>query len=150
MKNMKTLAALTALPVLAIGFVGTQLAFAQSDAGTSTPTNFVTRFTQMFENQASLIGASPDEVKQAWAEGKSLQDLAAEKGISSDDLKAKMQAQRLEKEKSMLDSLVSAGVITQAQADTRLAAIQNGTVHGGFGEFGHPGPHGPPPAESGN
>ncbi len=146
MKNKKKFAALAILPVLGLGAFAT-LALAETAPNTGAgsavqaPADFASRTTQMFQSQADLLGASLDEVKQAWAEGKSLQELATSKGISADTLKQKMQAQRLEKEKSMLSTLVAQGVITQAQADTRLAAIQNGTVKGGFGRF-HGGPRG--------
>jgi hypothetical protein len=41
---------------------------------------------------ADLLGESPDDLKQALASGKSLADLAAEKGLSADDLQKAVQS----------------------------------------------------------
>lgn len=109
----------------------------------ATPDEIAARQASMFTQQASLIGATADEVKNAWAEGKSFTALAKEKGISETDLKTKVQSQRLSDMKSHLSTLVSKGVITQAQADKRLVTMQaqstkNGKggmrgMHGGMG-----------------
>ncbi len=89
-----------------------------------SPDEQATRQTQMFQSQASLIGAPVDEVKTAWAEGKDFKTLATEKGVTADQLKAKMQAARTAEMKTQLQNLVTKGVITQAQADKRLATMQ--------------------------
>ncbi len=73
---------------------------------------------------AKIIGVSEDEVKAAWAEGKSLRDLAKEKGISEEEMRTKMQTQRQEQQKTFLQNLVSQGKITQAQADARIKHMQ--------------------------
>ena len=81
--------------------------------------------TQMFQGQADLLGVKVEEVKTAWAQGKSLKALATEKGISEAQLKEKMKIQREAQMKSYLQDLVSQGVITQAQADQRLKFMQD-------------------------
>jgi hypothetical protein len=79
----------------------------------------------MFTQQANLLGISVDEVKSAWASGKSLNDLAKEKGITQDQLRQKMQDLRQQQMKNYLQTSVDKGVITQAQADSRLSFVQS-------------------------
>lgn len=89
----------------------------------ATPDEIATRQTQMFTSQASLIGATVDEVKNAWASGKDFKTLAKEKGITEEQLRTKMETKRTDEMKTTLATLVSKGVITQAQADKRLATM---------------------------
>lgn len=105
----------------------------------ATPDEIATQQSTMFQNQASMLGLSVDEVKTAWASGKDLKTLAKEKGISLDTVKQKMQTQRLADQKTMLSTLVTKGVITQAQADQRLATLSTKTAKGGMGEGKHGG-----------
>ncbi len=102
-----------------------------------TPDEVATRQTSMFTEQASLIGATVDEVKNAWAEGKNLKDLAKEKGITQEQLQAKMKANRDAHMKEQLATLVSKGVITQAQADKRIAFMNSLSSQKGKGYSGH-------------
>lgn len=90
-----------------------------------TPDEIATKQTTLFTEQASLIGATVDEVKEAWANGKDLRTLAQEKGITNEQMQAKMKAKHDEQMKSQLAALVSKGVITQVQADKRLATMQS-------------------------
>lgn len=78
----------------------------------------------MFEEQAKLLGISVSEVKEAWSKGTSFMELAKSKGITEETLKAKMKATAQEKMKAELSTLVSKGVITQAQADARMTFMQ--------------------------
>lgn len=93
--------------------------------GSSDPTTLVKNFEDRMNEQASILGISVADMKTAWAEGKNIHDIAKEKGISDTDLRAKMQAQRQEQMKNYLQTLVSNGSITQAQADARLKFIQD-------------------------
>lgn len=133
-----SLVALGAVSASAMGFGG---------MSNLTPDEIATKQSTMFQEQATLIGATVDEVKTAWAEGKDLRTLAKEKGLTDEQLKAKMTAKRDEQMKSMLTSLVTKGVITQAQADKRLATMlaqkankkeggKRGGMHGGMKGFG--------------
>ena len=79
---------------------------------------------KMFTEQANLLGVSVDEVKNAWANGQNIFELAKAKGISEDTLKAKMESLRAERMKSEMQTLVSKGVITQAQADARIKSME--------------------------
>lgn len=106
---------------------------------TATPDEIAVQQTTMFQNHATMLGLSVDEVKTAWASGKDLKTLAKEKGISLDTVKQKMDATRLTNQKTMLSTLVTKGVITQAQADQRLAVMSTKTAKGGTGEGKHGG-----------
>ncbi len=83
---------------------------------------------QNFENklsqEADLLGITVEEMKTFWSQGKSIKDIANEKGITQDQLKAKMQAQRATEQKQWLQNLVDQGKLTQAQADSRLQTMQ--------------------------
>lgn len=89
-----------------------------------TPDQMATNHSTMFAEHATLIGATPDEVKDAWAKGISFVELAKSKGVTEEALKAKMQATHTTKMKEQLQALVTKGVITQAQADTRLSTME--------------------------
>ena len=109
-----------ALPVLALTFLGTGIASAHGGWGSMDPIEAAKQQQTMFEKQASVLGINVSELKDDWAQGKTLQDIAKEKGISETDLRAKMDAQRKQEQQDRLKALVSSGVITQAQADQRM------------------------------
>lgn len=133
-----------AAPVLALSLFAANTAFAHGMFGwfgsTATPEQIATRQTTMFQEEANLLGVSVDEVKAAWAEGKTLWDLAQEKGLTQEQLKQKMTDARNAQVKSQLQTLVSQGVITQSQADQRYswmtAQDQNGGKRLGRGFHG--------------
>lgn len=102
-----------------------------------TADEVVARHAEMFQHQADLLGVSVDEVKTAWAAGKNMKDLMEEKGVSQEQVQAKMKAQHETQMKAHLQTLVEKGVITQAQADQRLKAMEN--IGPGNGQNGRPG-----------
>ena len=79
----------------------------------------------MFDEQAKILGISSAEVKEAWSKGTNFMELAKSKGISEETLKAKMKVIAEERMKIELSTLVSKGVITQAQADARLTFMKD-------------------------
>jgi polyhydroxyalkanoate synthesis regulator phasin len=79
--------------------------------------------TNVFETAASILGLSNDEVKAGLKDGKSLNDLAAEKGISN------FEAQMVAKLTANIQTKVTDGSITQEQAD-KLEANLAERVHG--------------------
>lgn len=83
------------------------------------------RYQTMFQKEADLLGINVNDVKAAWAEGKSFQQLANEKGITNEQLAQKLKDAHLAQIKAQLQSLVSKGIITQAQADQRLKLMQD-------------------------
>lgn len=88
--------------------------------GIGDPDRFVERLT----SEATMLGISVDEMKSYWSQGKNIQDIAKEKGITTEQLKAKMEAAQETKIKTELKNLVDKGIITQAQADARLTAMK--------------------------
>jgi len=105
----------------------------------ASPDEIATRQSAMFQDHANMLGLNVDDVKSAWASGKDLKTLAKEKGISLDTVKQKMDATRLANQKAMLSALVTKGVITQAQADQRLAVMSTKSAKGTKGEGRHGG-----------
>lgn len=117
------------LPVLGIaGILGANIASAHGlfgGFGNVSPDQIAVRQQSMFQNEAQILGISIDEVKNAWAEGKTLEDIMKTKGITAEQVQAKMKEFRLQQMKSQLQVFVDKGIITQAQADKRLQFMQN-------------------------
>lgn len=118
------------LPMLAAALLGANIVSAHGmgfNFGTDSaaPEKVATHQQTMFTKQAELLGISVDDVKNAWASGKSLSDLAKEKGIDETQLRQKMNDARQQQMKDRLQTLVSQRVITQAQADSRLKFMED-------------------------
>lgn len=123
-KQRKALFALVTLPLFGLALFGPGTASAHGRFGmTATPDEIATRQQEMFTSDATLLGISIDEVKEAWVNGKNIQQLAEEKGITKEQLRAKMEVKRLEQMTAQMKALVDKGIITQAQADARIAAM---------------------------
>jgi len=87
------------------------------------PEQQVDRQTQMFEHQADMLGITVDQVKDYWSQGKNIREIAEELGIDEQAMQQKMEQNRQEQLQSRLQILVDQGVITQAQADSRLESM---------------------------
>ncbi len=127
MKITKKLFLFAGLPVLGLGLLGAGTASAHGMFGFGGFLNADQKAqiqTQMFQKQADLLGVNVDDVKNAWAQGKSIKDLASEKGITEAQMQEKMKTQRESEFKQYLQDLVTKGVITQSQADQRLQFLQ--------------------------
>lgn len=85
----------------------------------STPEEWQTQITA----KASLLGITVEEAKSFWAEGKTIKQIMEEKGITKEQLQARMKAAREAEVKAWLKALVDKGFITQAQADARLKVM---------------------------
>lgn len=128
---------LALIPAAAAAFWGANVASAHGwgmGMPAATPAEQATRFTEMVKQQATLLGATEAEVKQAWADGKTMQELAESKGITQEQLRTKVEASRQAQMKERMQTLVSQGVITQAQADARLAAMEKMKAKAGKGK----------------
>jgi len=139
--------AYAALSVLGLSLAGVGVASAHGMGGfgggffggnTLTPDEIASRQQAQFQNMATLLGISVDDVKTAWAQGKNIQQVAQDHGITTAQLQQKMKDARAAQLKSELDTLVQKGIITQAQADQRLQFIQNqaGKMKGHMGHGG--------------
>ena len=140
MKNK--LAAFIVLPVIGLGIVGAGVASAHGWFGlgsTQTPQQVATTQETWFQKVAQALGISEADVKAAWAQGETIQQLMKDKGIKVSDVQAELKDMRLQQIKDDLAAMVSAGVINQAQADQRLQFMQsqnnggNGVRGFGFG-----------------
>ncbi len=90
-----------------------------------TPEAVAKRQTEIFAKQAVLTGATLDEVRKAWTDGISFKDFALSKGLSEDQLKEKLQAEKQARLKARLQTLVDKNAITQAQADKRYEKMKD-------------------------
>jgi hypothetical protein len=85
--------------------------------GVSEPTRSVDQV--IWEAAAKTLGFDPAQLKRAMADGKSIADLASEKGIALQQIKDAMLAAG----KFELTALVQQGKLTQAQADERQRGL---------------------------
>ncbi len=119
------------LPAIGFSFFVANAAFAHGNwgwFGMSTnidPDEIATRQEQMFANEAQILGISVAELKEGWAQGKTMAQIAEDKGITNEQLKEKIKNAMTEQMKTYLKTLVDKGVITQAQADKRLAYLSS-------------------------
>lgn len=121
-KKYFAVSAIAALGVLA---AGTALAHGgPAFLWENDPVAAATQWEQKFTDEAGILGITPDEMKNSWAQGKGVREIVKEKGISDADLQKKFQAAREQQHKDMLQALVSQGKITQAQADARFKFMQ--------------------------
>ncbi|MDP2950912.1 MAG: hypothetical protein Q8N55_00860 [bacterium] len=148
MKKIITIA-LVSLSVLAVS--GTALAFGGWGMGgfanNITPQEQAEHFTGMLSAKAGVLGITADQMKAYWVQGKPIQEIATELGITKEQMQTKMQGSRKQALQEHLQVLVSQGVITQAQADARLVALKSKTAKG-FGFFKEGGRGGCPFHES--
>lgn len=93
---------------------------------------------QMITALASALGMSVDDLNKEFQSGKTLAQIAEEKGISAD----KLQEAMLKAQGDVMAQAVKDGKLTQAQADQMLEWMkQNPGMGWGFGFAG--GPYGP-------
>ena len=101
----------------------------------ATPEEQAQHQQEMFEEKAEFLGITVEEVKDVWVENKSFKDLAEENGISEEELKTHMQEQHKVRAQERMQNLVTEGIITQDQADQRLATMrermESGELHRG-------------------
>lgn len=84
------------------------------------------------EAAAEALGMTPDELEtQLWG-GKTLADLAEEKGVALEDVRAAVEAAREQAFRDAIAQAVEEGVITQEHADWLLEGLDKGFL-GGFG-----------------
>jgi len=114
-----------------------------------TPTTWAANQAMTFQNEATALGLSESFIVNGWAQGQSLEQIAAANGISASQYQADMKTYAQSQQKADLDALVAQGTIASAQETQYLAAqaaaqtalqtkMQNasGTWQGGHGGFG--------------
>lgn len=134
---------LLALGALAVGFTGA--AYAQEDTNQPEETEAQVWLhgrrggldPVALEAAAQVLGMTPDELStQLWG-GKTLADLAEEKGVALEDVQAAVEAAHEQAFKDRIAQAVTDGEITQEHADWLLEGLEKGFI-GGHG-FGKPG-----------
>jgi hypothetical protein len=80
----------------------------------------------VFEAEADVLGMKPEELRAALRSGKTVEQLAAAKGINKDQFADRLTANL----KPRLDALVASGKITRAEADRALDRISKGHIPG--------------------
>lgn len=144
-KTMATVIALGALALIGVGVASAQglHGFGFGLGNNATPEEIATQATDRFQAEADLLGTDVNTVKNAWAEGKTVDELATQLGIDATTLEQKLKDQRLTRMKEHLQAMVDQGVITQAQADARLKYQEQNAGQGfGCGAGGGKGRHG--------
>jgi len=126
MKKKEKLIVYSIVAVAGIAFLGTSSVYAMGGPmWRGTPEEMISRQSTMFSQHAELLGISVDEVKEYWAEGKNIREIAEAKGIDIKDIQSKIREKRKTEMKERLQVFVDNGVITQAQAERRLEIMQN-------------------------
>jgi len=78
---------------------------------------------------AKAMGVTEEELEAAFSEGKTMWQFAEEKGLSAEEFKTVM----VEARKTAIAEMVTAGIITQTQAEWMLNRMENRLEQGGFG-----------------
>ena len=147
MKNKLKIVAYSAIPLVGLAMLSANIASAHGFDGfggmfgmrsnaSGNSAEFSANLQTRFQNEANLLGISVDGVKAGWAQGKTLEEIAAANNITTDQLQQKFKDQRIANMKTNLQSLVSSGVITQAQADSRLSFMQSNLDNAKTGKGG--------------
>jgi ribosomal protein S13 len=77
---------------------------------------------------------SQDELKAQLEEGKKIDDIAKEQGITMDQLREKMREAKIQ----AIQQAVKEGKISQDEADKLIQRLQNAPQERGFRHFGPP------------
>jgi hypothetical protein len=89
------------------------------------------------EAAAKALGMTADELSAELWGGKTLSDIADEKGVDIADVQAAVQAAQIAETKTAINQAVTDGAITQANADWLIEGLDQGYwgagVRGGFG-----------------
>ncbi len=147
--NMRKVTAIAATALVAAAIAVPTIAGAQEDATTDTttteaPDTFRRGSGAKFATIADTIGITVDELRAQVAEGLTIAEIAEANSVSADTVSAALTAEM----QSHIADHVTAGDITQEEADTRLASVEervddllNGTLPlgGHRGEFGRDG-----------
>lgn len=120
------------VPVVAAGVLGAGVASAHGWLWGATPQEIASQFETMFTKKASLLGMNAADFKAAWASGKTIPEIAKERGISNEELRNRMLEVKKAELKAQLQTLVERGVITQAQADERYKFMETRMGQGGM------------------
>jgi hypothetical protein len=86
-----------------------------------------------FDATAEALGLTPEQLFAELHSGKSLQDIATEKGVDMQKINDALQASRNEAMKAAIEQAVTDGKLTREQADWMLKGLELGMMPGGRG-----------------
>jgi len=122
------------IPTLALTVLGAGFASAYGGwfggCGNLSPEEIAQKQETILENKAEFFGISVEEMKDAWAEGKTPLEIAEEQGITQEELQEKMKESKQEHMQAQIQAMVDNGVITQEQADQRLQSMEDRLENG--------------------
>ncbi|MBI4760864.1 MAG: hypothetical protein HY780_06595 [Chloroflexi bacterium] len=124
--------------LLVVGVVGAATVYAQEPAdgfqqGRGPGWHGFRLSDAELEAVAKVFGMTTDEVSSALQSGKTLLDLANEKGIAIEDVQAALQAVRAAEMRDAIAQAVKDGTMTQEKADWLLEGLDKGFIGGGDG-----------------
>jgi len=117
------------MPMFLLGLAGVSAATASAHGwfgrgADIDPVTAAADQTERFAQEAEMLGISVEQVKEYWAQGMNPRDIIDELGLDETAIHERMQAERQANMKAHVQALVDQGVITQAQADTRIAFME--------------------------
>jgi ribosomal protein S20 len=113
------------LGIFGIVLLSAGIVFAQNYMMGVSPDELASKQQTMFQQTANILGISIDDVKNAWADGKTISQIAQDHNISQDQLQQKMKDYATQQMNSEMQTLVSKGVINQDQANRRMQTMQS-------------------------
>ncbi len=140
-KVILSVATLAGIGLITAGAVSAYGGFGFGFGSSIEPEEAASMADKKFQAQADILETDVERVKNAWSEGKRMNELAEELGIDEDTLKTRMQEQRLVRIHEQLQAMTDQGVITQDQMNKRLQFMEeNADSCQGFGKgMGHRG-----------
>ena len=148
-KKMSIVIAGLLAALLVVGVIGATGAFAQGSATTllhgrgpgGGGRGFGLGQVEL-EAAAKVLGMTVDELSTALQSGKTLEQVATDKGVDIQKVKDAIQAAHATEVRDRIQQALTDGTITQANADWLLEGLDKGYI-GVPGAFGFGGPHGP-------
>lgn len=144
-----TLAAIALVTALGVATTGAALAQTATPPTQTTPGATTTTPKQdfglgfgfrggsaQFDLVAEKLGMTPTELFEALHSGKTLSEIATEKGVDLATIETALNANRITEMKAQLAQAVTDGTMTQEEADWWTTGIDKGWVNGGKGGFG--------------
>lgn len=148
-----TLTAIALVAAIGLATVGTALAQTATPPAQATPGATTTQPKQddfglgrgfgfrggdstSFDLVAEKLGMTPTELFEALHSGKTLSEIATEKGVDLATIETALNANRVTEMKAQLAQAVTDGTMTQDEADWWTTGIDKGWVNGGRGGFG--------------
>ncbi len=146
-----TLTAIALVTALGMATVGTALAQTTTPPAQTTPGTTTTQPKQdglglgfgfrggdsaAFDLVAEKLGMTPAQLFEALHGGKTLSQIATEKGVDLATIETALNADRVTEMKAQLAQAVKDGTMTQEEADWWTIGLDKGWVGGGHGDFG--------------